>query len=69
MNFATTPLDTALAGSGELQTYVVIMLALVAVMTIMDVIHKKSAKYFLRIQKKQKLKLRLESLLVTKTVQ
>ena len=71
MDFATTPLADIVnnGGSAGLQTYVVIMLALVAVMTIMDVIHKRALNTFLRIQKKQKLKLRLEWLLVAKTVQ
>jgi hypothetical protein len=57
MDFATTPL-AAMAGSAGLQTYVVIMLALVAVMTIMDVIHKKSAKYFFEDSKKAEAKVK-----------
>ena len=39
-----------------LQTYVIIMIALVAIGTIYDVLHKKSARYFMENMKKSKAK-------------
>ena len=56
IDFTSTPIS-ALAESGAvtwagMQTYVTVMIALVAVMTVLDLIHKGSATYFFNASKK-----------------
>ena len=41
-----------------MQSFVVLMLALIVVGTLLDIIHKKNVKYFLKMQKKQSCQLR-----------
>lgn len=47
-------LEKASISYETMQTYVIVMVALVIVMTIMDMLHKKSAKYFFDNAKKSK---------------
>jgi len=58
MDFINNTPIANLANSGmsydTMQTYVMVMVALVIVMTIMDMLHKKSAKYFFANAKKAK---------------
>ncbi len=57
MDFTTTPIAAlAIADNGigwaDMQTYVTVMIALVIVMTIADLLHKKSATYFFQAAEK-----------------
>lgn len=52
-----TPIDSLFKASisyETMQTYVIVMVALVVIMTIVDMLHKKSAKYFFNNAKKAK---------------